>query len=538
MPFAYQLHIEVRRLGSMVRVGRRAALATAAGASLAVVGLRVTGVPRGIGALFALDDASSAYTTTTLTRDDLLAYDKVCAWVADTENVADCYAVKDARLNYLVPSKIEVRYRSDLLEGSIGAAAAKGYIAYNMVYNEDDDACSASWFIIMSMKGVIKTIVPLKIDGEVGRAAGLKNWNDDYLLFAGAKQMKFGGNAYKMDWKTGDYDELCDAAVDIHDVQRSTTDGSAIWYPKDTEYRRANVDSGEVTLALDVPSTVEDLNHVQVLADDEYAIFSSRLTNSIIKGKAKTGELVWELGGDDGEFSLTDLDGYTYAAGHSYWKGQHNAEYIGEDQYALFDNNYDHETAGSRLLVVQVDEDAMSAEIVFEYATGTYTKVGGDNDLVPTGNYIATWWQSEYYTAADLYDSAIVEVTTDSEVAFEAKFYSDRSCADDECSIDDESWYAYSVERFYEYPIAYSVSCVEASTLSFTAHDTHKSPSETSGTYKIYDAAGTLQTKGDFDFAAHWRPQTVDVSSADIPSEGTLLIVNQYGATATETFTC
>ena len=517
-------------------VARKVALATAALASVALVGLRVVS-PVGLGALFALDDDDAV--TTTITRDDLLAYDEVCKWVKDTEGVDDCYSVKDARLNSLVPSKIEIAIRSSLLEGSIGSQAAKGYIAYNMVFNEDDSACSASWFIIMSMKGEIKTIVPLAVDGEVGRAAGLKNWNDDYLLFAAAKQMKFGGNPYKMDWKTGDYSELCDASVDTHDVQRSTTTDDAIWYPKGSKYERASTSTGEVTFSSDVPGTVEDLNHVQVLADDEYAIFSSRLTNTIIKAKVSSdSKAVWYLGGDDGEFTLTDLDGYTYAAGHSYWKGQHNAEYIGEDQYAMFDNNYDHETAGSRLLVVQVDEDAMTAEIVFEYATGTYTKVGGDNDLVPTGNFIATWWQSDTYSADDTYDSAIVEVTTDSEVAFEAKFYSDRECSDDECSIDDESWYAYSVERFYEYPVVYSVSCTEGSTLSFTAHDTHKSTAETSATYKIYDASGSLMTKGDFDFAAHWRAADVDVSSSSIPSKGTLAVVNQYGSTATETFEC
>ena len=109
-------------------VARKVALATAGLASVALVGLRVVS-PVGLGALFALDDDDAV--TTTITRDDLLAYDEVCKWVKDTEGVDDCYSVKDARLNSLVPSKIEIAIRSSLLEGSIGSQAAKGYIAYN-----------------------------------------------------------------------------------------------------------------------------------------------------------------------------------------------------------------------------------------------------------------------------------------------------------------------------------------------------------------------------------------------------------------------
>lgn len=525
-------------------MGRRSRLALAAAtvAAVGLCGVRLSGrspasAVTGLVAWLSEDD-SDEYTTTTIDRDDLLNFREVCRWIEETETVDDCRSVKSARLDYLLPSKIVTKAREDLIEGSIGVQATKGYFAFNLVYNEDDDACSASWFMIMNVKGEIKTIVPVTIDDEIGRAAGLKLWNDTHVLFAAAPQMKFTGKAYLMNWKTGSYAALMDAAIDIHDIQRSTVT-DAVWYPKSSDYKRASASTGEVTYDAAVPGTVADLNHVQVLDDDEYAIFSSRLTNSIIKGKAKTGDLVWELGGDSGEFTITDLDGYTYAAGHSYWKGQHNAEYIGNGEYALFDNNYEHEAAGSRLIVVSVDEDSMEATIEFEYATGAYTKVWGDNDLLPSGNMLATWWQSETFSAAETYDAAIAEiVTADSSTALEVKFYSDRSCATDDCSIDAESWGAYSVERFYSEPLAYSVSCVAGASLAFSTQDTHKAPCTTDGIYRIYDDDDTLLYRGTFDFEAHWRATAVAVDSTDVPGSGYLVVENQYGTTTTESFSC
>ena len=74
-------------------------------------------------------------------------------------------------------------------------------------------------------------------------------------------------------------------------------------------------------------------------ADSRYVIFSSRDTDSLIKADAKTGDVVYVLGGADGQFDIQAPDGTQYPAGYSYWYGQHNGEYIGDGEYALFDNH-------------------------------------------------------------------------------------------------------------------------------------------------------------------------------------------------------
>ena len=63
-------------------------------------------------------------------------------------------------------------------------------------------------------------------------------------------------------------------------------------------------------------------------------------------------------------------DGQTYIAGDSYWYGQHNAEYFGDNEFLMFDNNYDEElvdaSRNSRLLAVKIDDVSMTANITFQ----------------------------------------------------------------------------------------------------------------------------------------------------------------------------
>ena len=125
---------------------------------------------------------------------------------------------------------------------------------------------------------------------------------------------------------------------------------------------------------------VDDINHVQPIEDDAKIVISSRSTNAIYKVWASNMTKIWALGGDDGDFGIVGYTGDYYAPGSSYWVGQHNAEYVGDDEYAMFDNNYDRETRNSRLLVVEAADGAANASVVWEYDVGVYSQMFGDND--------------------------------------------------------------------------------------------------------------------------------------------------------------
>merc|ERR1711988_203561 len=60
-----------------------------------------------------------------------------------------------------------------------------------------------------------------------------------------------------------------------------------------------------------------------------------------------------------------------------------------------FDNQYE-KGKSSRLLIVQVYEDAQYANIVWEFKVGAYTPEYGDNDRMPTGNLLTCYWVEDF----------------------------------------------------------------------------------------------------------------------------------------------
>ena len=402
----------------------------------------------------------STSTTGEVTYHELLKIDSVCSWIETWEGVADCTSLSEDKLFKLVPRKMTTTYDADLVEKAVGSAATAGYLAFNLIFEDDSGSLTASWLVAMAYDGTVRTMTPLYEGETLHRAAGLKMWDDDKVLLAVGKDTSLDGYAYKWDWKTGDYSKYSSREIDIHDVQRAHA-GSDFWALYHEEFAEVTKD-GDVKVGWNsvehTPSDdVWDLNHVQLVEDDDYAILSSRLTNTIYKVKAASGDKVWALGGDDGTFEITDIDGKVYAAGESAWHGQHNAEYIGGDEYAMFDNNYERSSKESRLLVVKIDEAAKTANVTFDYSTGTYSQVFGDNDRMPTGNMLGCWWPSNKVTADDDACCKVQEVVRDSsDVAFELQVYGEKTCTTGTCDVED-GWLMYSVERFYEAPLVYDV---------------------------------------------------------------------------------
>ncbi|KAH8047196.1 voltage-gated potassium channel [Aureococcus anophagefferens] len=236
---------------------------------------------------------------------------------------------------------------------------------------------------------------------------------------------------------------------------------------------------------------------VHLIQGNTKAIFSSRLTDALIKYDVETQAVDWICGGSYGEFDLYDIRGVKHAPGSKLWAGQHNAEYFGNNLYFMFDNMYDQERP-SRALIVEIDEDARTAREVWEYIyaayPGGYSPMFGDNDQLPTGN---VGWKC-------------------------------------------------SAERFYDAPLIYNASCVGGD-LSFVTHNSFKQNDEYSGTYVLRttqgvtpaDDGGVDVTSGVVTWLPHWLATTVtgtyDAAGYD---ELELTVTNQYGDSATKTLTC
>ena len=60
-----------------------------------------------------------------------------------------------------------------------------------------------------------------------------------------------------------------------------------------------------------------------------------------------------------GTMNVTDIDGRSWGpvSGHGAFTHQHNAEYIGGNKFALFDNGYNGSwVRDSRMIILEVDE--------------------------------------------------------------------------------------------------------------------------------------------------------------------------------------
>ena len=370
---------------------------------------------------FAAPPGKTLASTVALDASAFLAFPAVV-------EMLDLKGVAAADLYDYVPRKLTATFRNAgaEIEGAIGRSALGGWVALSLSFGN-----KASYVVVVDYaSGNLTAVAPTygKILAEKGLRGyvdatntygprGLKVYNASSLLVA------LGANANKGPRAIWNFVEdtwtiLCDGGSnDAHDLQLSY-DGSQLWQADGrTAIEAWDVASGNVVASF-AEVDVEDPNHVQVTDEDAVAYVSSRQTDGIVKMKTD-GTVVWTLGGPNGDFNVT-FDGDHYAAGSSLWVGQHNAEYVGDDEYCLFDNQ-EGTGANSRLLCVELDYHRSKAAVTFAKDLGSYTPHFGDNDRLPTGNQLGVHWPDELTDEID-YDVRAVEVVrSSSDLAWELK---------------------------------------------------------------------------------------------------------------------
>ncbi|KAH8068760.1 voltage-gated potassium channel [Aureococcus anophagefferens] len=444
--------------------------------------------------------ASSSETTTVVRLEDWLNFPSVCKWIEKYLDYDNCENADETVLVQYLPTRMEFKLKEELVKKSVGAQALTGHVAFNLAaYSGGPNTILASWMVIADYYGNIKTIEPVEYEGDLYRIFALKI--------------------------TGSLDTLITKTFDIHDIQRAH-EGTDIWtLGADLTYQELSVaKNGKEIMSNDLSktTTIADPNHFQLIDDDAYAIVSARLNNAIYKIHVETGKAEWILGGADGEFFMYGPDGQTYVAGDSYWYGQHNAEYFGDNEFLMFDNNYDEElvdaSRNSRLLAVKIDDVSMTANITFQYDLDTYSNIFGDNDRLPTANLLACYWPSDTMDFDNQFSAKIIELDrSTSETAFELKIVNQEmtsaECEHDVCRIQD-GFFMYS--------------------LTFTTHNTYKQSAKYAGVAHVYDEKGVLQTTQTFAFAAFWREASVTVTG--VTAKGTVVVANAHGTSRTVSF--
>ena len=263
---------------------------------------------------------------------------------------------------------------------------------------------------------------------------------------------------------------------------------------------------------------------------------SSRNTDAIVKVNVSSGDVLWTLGGPYGDYDIVDFDGTKYAAGSSLWAGQHNAEYFGDDEYCMFDNQYDSGN-NSRLLCVVLDESEAYAYLSWEYDTGDYSPHFGDNDRLPTGNMLGCFWPMYQYDDADQFDERAIEVTRPGgETAWQLDVKGVK-CDESECKrAAGSGWTFYSIERFYTAPLLYNVACAGGQ-LTFSTHNNFKQSDASEAHYEV-TSGGSKVASGTFYFTPHWRDTLVAVDVTGTTGEVDVTVRNTWGDETLESVEC
>lgn len=134
--------------------------------------------------------------------------------------------------------------------------------------------------------------------------------------------------------------------------------------------------------AEDFPVTTEDPFHANAVSEVEGGyLVGLRDLEQVVK-LAEDGTLAWRLG-DGGDFTLLEADGSV--AETSRWFGPHHDAKLADGHLVLFDNG--HVGRGSRVMVLDLDEEARTARIGFEWQPDAdwYNGFWGGADELPDG---------------------------------------------------------------------------------------------------------------------------------------------------------
>jgi Arylsulfotransferase (ASST) len=138
---------------------------------------------------------------------------------------------------------------------------------------------------------------------------------------------------------------------------------------------------------------------------DGYLTISARRTSAVYKVDRKTGEVAWRLGGKNSDFEMNP--------GTRIY-GQHDARRHSGNILTIFDNARVTRDEQSRGIVIEVDEDDMTATLVGQYVRPekTLADTQGNVQMLPGGHVFIGWGSEPCFS----------EFSHDGELLFDASF--------------------------------------------------------------------------------------------------------------------
>jgi len=213
----------------------------------------------------------------------------------------------------------------------------------------------------------------------------------------------------------GDYWVLCDREIATDLSSRGgAADGTVTW----TVLQHVGAD-GELLFAFDTsqhfslddldPEVIDGADVVNIthgnaieFDGDGYILVSFRNLNEVTKVNPSTGEVVWRLGGRANQFTIDDPT--------RDFARQHGLRLTEPGVLQLLDNGNE---APSRFVRYLIDEQALTAELVLEYAhaSNAFTLVGGSTDVLAADRALVSFGRAGRVVEVDETGAQTFELT-------------------------------------------------------------------------------------------------------------------------------
>jgi hypothetical protein len=124
---------------------------------------------------------------------------------------------------------------------------------------------------------------------------------------------------------------------------------------------------------------------------DSNLIVSARQTFTVYKIDRNTGEVMWRLGGKKSDFEMGP--GTRFAFQHDARRQPDGTITVFDNGTTIFHDNVPEAVEESRGIVLELDEEQMSASLVHEYThpDKQYAHASGNVQLLPNGNVFVGW---------------------------------------------------------------------------------------------------------------------------------------------------
>lgn len=136
---------------------------------------------------------------------------------------------------------------------------------------------------------------------------------------------------------------------------------------------------------IDLTAPNVDYSHGNAIEVDHdgHLLISSRNMSEITKINRQTGDIIWRWGGKKNQFTFINDDrGFAY---------QHHIRVLPNGNYTLFDNGNFLNPPYSRALEYEIDEQTLTATLVWEYASSSFYPFMGNATRQEDGRTLIGW---------------------------------------------------------------------------------------------------------------------------------------------------